>query len=58
MSQEDPIVEEIHRIRNEHAKKFNYNLHAICEEARKKQKLSGHRIVSRPPRKPVTSGAA
>ena len=52
----DPIVEEIRRIRDEHAKKFNYDLHAICEDFRKRQLLSGRTVVSRPPRRPLTYG--
>ena len=51
----DPIVEEIHRIREEFAKEFNYDLNAMCayfkakeEESRK----SGRRVVSFPPRRP------
>lgn len=51
---QDPVVEEIHSIREEHAKRFNYDLHAICEDFRKKQSSSGHKIVSRQPRRPIT----
>ncbi len=29
---EDEILEEIHRIREEHAKAFNYDIKAICED--------------------------
>jgi hypothetical protein len=54
----DPIVQEIHRIRDEHARKFNYDLHAICEDARRKQAQSGHKVVSRQPRKPIRCGVA
>ena len=54
----DPIVEEIHRIRDEQARKFGYDLHAICEDMRKKQSSSGRKLVSRPPRKPVIHDAA
>lgn len=50
---QDPIVEEIRRIREEHEKRLNYDLHAICEDFRKKQSSSGHKIVSRQPRRPV-----
>lgn len=49
----DPIVEEVRRIRDEHAKKFNYDLHAICEDIRKRQSLSGNVIVSRQARRPA-----
>ncbi|MGR3320226.1 MAG: hypothetical protein ACUZ8O_17305 [Candidatus Anammoxibacter sp.] len=33
----DPIVEEIRAYRNEHAKKFNYNLDAICDDFKRRQ---------------------
>jgi hypothetical protein len=33
----DPIVEEIHRIRREHAKRFNYDLNAIFADIRKRE---------------------
>ena len=33
----DPIVEEIHRIREEHARKFNYDLHAMFEDIRARE---------------------
>ena len=49
----DPIVEEVHRIRAEHAESFGYDLHAMCESYRQAQKSSGHKVVSRPPRRPV-----
>jgi len=32
----DPIVDEVRRYRDEHAKKFNYDLNAICADFRKK----------------------
>ena len=54
----DPIVEEIHRIREEYAKRFNNDLHAICEDLRAKQVKSGRQVVSRPSRKPATRNAA
>jgi hypothetical protein len=33
----DPILEEIHREREEHARKFNYDLHAIFEDIRNRE---------------------
>ena len=33
----DPIVNEVRRFRDEHAKKFNYDIKAICEDYRKKR---------------------
>ena len=28
----DPIIEEIRKVRDKHAKKFNYDLNAICDD--------------------------
>lgn len=42
----DPIIDELHRIRDEHAKKFKYDVHAICEDIRRKEKESGRTFVS------------
>jgi hypothetical protein len=42
----DEIVEEIHRIRDEYAKSFNYDLDAIFSDLRKKQAESGREVVS------------
>ncbi len=47
----DPIVEEIRKIREEHAARFNYNVRAIVEDARRRQQEGGHKIVSLPPRR-------
>jgi len=50
---DDPIVEEVRKIRDEYAKKFNYNLDAIAADLMKQQKASGRKLVSFPSRKPV-----
>jgi hypothetical protein len=47
----DPIVEDIRKIREAHAAKFNYNLKAICADLKKKEKDCGHRVVSLPPKR-------
>jgi len=46
----DIIVEEIRKIRETHAAKFDYQLHAICEDLREKEKICGHPLVSFPPK--------
>lgn len=48
----DPIVEEVRKARNEHAKRFNYDLQAIVADLQKQQKASGRKFVTLPPRKP------
>lgn len=42
----DEIVEEIHRIREEYAKSFNYDLDAIFADLRKKEAASGREVVN------------
>ena len=53
----DEIVEEVRRIREEHAAKFNHDLKAILDDARKRQRESGRKTVSFPPRKPKITSA-
>jgi hypothetical protein len=47
----DPIVDEIRRIRQEHTDTFRADLHAICEDLRRQERESRRRFVSRPPRR-------
>ncbi len=42
----DPIVEEVRKVRDAHARRFNYDLAAICEDIRQHQELCGHRLVT------------
>ena len=46
----DPIVDEVRKAREADAAKFDYDLLAICSDLRKKEKESGHPVVSRQPR--------
>jgi hypothetical protein len=50
---DDPIVEEVRKARDTHAKKFNYDLEAIVADLIKQQGTSGKKLVSFPPRKLV-----
>ncbi len=47
----DEIVEEIHRIREEYAKQFNYDLDAIYRDLKEKERRSGREYVSLPPKR-------
>jgi hypothetical protein len=49
---EDPIVDEVRKIRQEYARQFNYDLDAICKDLQEKQAASGRKIVSFPPIRP------
>jgi hypothetical protein len=46
----DFIVEEIRKNRDDYAKQFNYDIHAICQDIRKKQGQAGRRVVSLSPK--------
>lgn len=47
-----PIVEEVLKARDEYAKRFNYDLDAICRDLREKQRLGKRNVVSLPPKRP------
>ena len=49
----DPIVEEVRKIREKHAAKFKYDLDAICRDLKERERKSGRKVVSLPPRKPA-----
>lgn len=52
---DDPIVAEVRRIREELAARFNFDLHAICEDARRQTEeaeRAGAKVVTLPPRRP------
>ena len=46
----DPIIEEVRHIRNEHSKLFNYDLDAICEDYKYRQKKIRSRLVRLKPK--------
>ena len=50
---EDPIVAEIHAVREAHAKKFNYDLDAIFNDFKKYEKKLKEQRAERPKKKPA-----
>jgi len=50
----DTIVDEVRKAREEYARKFNYDLDAICADLQRREKLSGRPVVSLPKRPPVS----
>ena len=42
----DPIVDEVRRVRGEHAARFNYDLWAIFRDIREQQERSGLKFIS------------
>ena len=45
----DTIVAEVRQAREALATQFNYDLHAMIQDARERQKTSGRKVVSFPP---------
>jgi hypothetical protein len=45
----DPIVDEVRRVRDAHAAMFNYDLDAIFQDIKEQEKKSGLKFVSYPP---------
>ena len=54
---EDPIVEEVRRLRDEYAAQFNYNLAAICADLKRIGRESNEPRVSFGPRHIARPGA-
>lgn len=46
----DPIVEEVRQIRDDHSKRFNYDLDAICEDYMRHQSFAGTKLVRLKPK--------
>jgi len=46
----NPIVDEVRRVRDEHAARFNSYLDAIFRDIKKQEKKSGRKFVCFPPR--------
>ncbi|NIR52466.1 hypothetical protein GWO43_27950 [candidate division KSB1 bacterium] len=57
----DPIVDEVRAARRKHAQRFNFDLHSICADLKKKEKeygqKYGHPIKSLPPKSVQTAAA-
>jgi hypothetical protein len=53
MSQNE-ILDEIHKIREEHAKSFNYDLDAMFADWQSRQSEGGREIVNLPPKRGLT----
>jgi len=42
----DTIIDEVRKFRDEYARQFNYDLHAMCLDLRREQNLDGAPVVS------------
>lgn len=55
----DPVVEEVRAVRDEYARRFNYDVTAICRDLREQEAQCGHEVVALPPKRiePIDRGA-
>jgi hypothetical protein len=49
----DPIVDEVRRVRDAHAARFNYDLDAIFQDIKEREKKSGLKFVEGVARQPM-----
>jgi hypothetical protein len=53
----DPIVDEIKRIREQYAARFNYDLKAMVRDLQSRQRDGNRQVVRREPRRPQKPAA-
>jgi hypothetical protein len=46
----NPIIQEIHAVREKYAQQFGNNLKTICQIAQAKQETSGHKVIRLSPK--------
>jgi len=52
------VITEVRRIRDEHAKAYGYNLHAICESIRVREAQGNRTLITLQPKLPRTEQKA
>lgn len=48
---EDSVMQEVHRIKDEIAARYNYDVRALAKAAREMQEREGREVVQRPPKR-------
>jgi|HubBroStandDraft_1064217.scaffolds.fasta_scaffold93009_2 hypothetical protein len=54
---EDPIVEEVRKLRDQHAARFQYDLDAIFGDFKRLERENGWQLVSLEPKRPLHATA-
>ncbi len=49
----NPIVEEVRKVRQEHAARFGFDLERIYRDLKERERQSGRRYVTLEPKRPV-----
>ena len=52
----DPVVEEIREIRDAYARRFNYDIEAICRDLREQEAKGDREVVTLPPKRIAPMG--
>lgn len=52
METDDPIIDEVRKIRDQHAVQFDYDLDAIVADLKERERASGREYVNYPPVNP------
>ena len=50
----DEIVEDVRRVRQEHAAQFGYDLDAVFRDLKQKERESNIKLTSLPPKQPIS----
>jgi hypothetical protein len=58
MIPDDPIVSEVRKAGADYLARFNYDLRAAMADLRERTRQSGRKVVSLPPKKIASPGAA
>lgn len=54
----DPIIAEVRKARDAYARKFNYDIQAMCRDLKKKQARNADKVISLPPKRIKTLESA
>ncbi len=54
----DPIIAEVRKAREAYAKKFKYDIKAMCNDLKKRQTQNANKVVSMPPKRIKSKKAA
>lgn len=55
---QDPIVDEVRKIREEHASKFDFDLKRIFVDLQERERTSGRTYVKQPPKRVAAARAS
>jgi hypothetical protein len=54
----DPIIAEVRKARDAYARKFNYDIQAMCRDLKKRQAKNANKVIYLPPKRIKTMKSA